>query len=293
MIPPKPNDAPIITSLTTAGPRVEANEEVAVAASVEDVETPIDQLSYQWSAAPVNGEFVGAGRSVRWRAPRLQRTPDLYSLSLLVTETYTSAGRPAENKVLKSVAIHYNDSPTEITHIGTRFLTELFPEFSVSPQAAVQDFSDSCRGKADELSDVTNNRVNFHILSGTYTDVAVDLDADKTFADVSGLCTFIDVPADPSNPFFGKRESVSGVCTLTAVDENWRWFLVQQPLQGARHRPARQGAVLRARPSHDGPVTTGLTSAADSGIPWIARRSPIGSALSHRMPPRAARKTGA
>ena len=230
--PPTRNDAPIITSLTPASPRVEANEEVAVAASVTDAETPIDQLLYQWSATPANGEFIGTGRNVQWRAPRLQRTPDLYSLNLLVTETYTSAGRTAENKVLKSVAIHYNDSPTEITRIGTRFLTELFPEFSVSPQAAVQDFSDSCRGKADELSDVTNNRINFHILSGTYTDVAVDLNGAKTFADVSGLCTFIDIPADPGNRFFDKPESVSGICTLTAVYENWRWFLCSSHFKG-------------------------------------------------------------
>jgi hypothetical protein len=230
--PPKPNDAPIITSLTTASPRVEANDEVAVAASVEDAETPIDQLSYQWSAAPVNGEFIGTGRNVRWRAPKLQRTPDLYSLNLLVTETYTSAGRVADNKVLKSVAIHYNDSPTEITRIGARFLTELFPDFSVSPQAAVQDFTDSCDEKAKEFSDVTNNRINFHILSGTYSDITVDIDPSKTSADVSGRCTFVDIPADPNNPFYGKRESVSGICTLTAVYENWRWFLCSSHFKG-------------------------------------------------------------
>ncbi len=235
--PPTLNDAPILTALTTASPRVEANEDVAVAASVTDAETPIDQLSYQWSAAPVNGEFAGTGRNVRWRAPRLQRTPDLYSLNLLVTETYTSAGRTAENKVLKSVAIHYNDSPTEITRIGVRFLTQLFPDFSVSPQAAVQDFTDSCDEKAKEFSDVTNNRINFHILSGTYTEVQVDLDATKTSADVSGLCTFVDIPEDPNNPFYGKRESVSGTCTLTAVYENWRWFLCSSHFKGP-------GAVL-------------------------------------------------
>lgn len=230
--PPKPNEAPVITSLTTASPRVEAGEEVAVAASVEDAETPIDQLSYQWSAAPVNGEFLGTGRNVRWRAPRLQRTPDLYSLSLLVTEMYASGGGPAENKVLKTVSIHYNDSPTEITRIGSRFLTELFPDFSVSPQAAVQDFTDSCREKANELSDVTNNRINFHILSGTYTDITVAIDSAKTFADVSGRCTFVDIPTDPANPNYGKRESVSGICTLTAVYENWRWLLCSSHFKG-------------------------------------------------------------
>jgi hypothetical protein len=230
--PAKPNEAPVISSLTTAIPRVEADEEVTVTAVVQDAETPIDQLSYQWSAMPVNGEFSGGGLEVRWRAPRLQKTPDQYSLSLLVTERYASRGQPAENKVLKAVQIHYNDSRSEIMRISMRFLTELFPNFSVPAPAAVQDFSDSCAEKFSELSDVTNNRINFHILSGTYTNVSIDVNAEKTFANVSGLCTFVDIPMDPNNPNHGKRESVSGVCTLTAVYENWKWFLCSSHFKG-------------------------------------------------------------
>jgi hypothetical protein len=230
--PAKPNEPPVISSLTTASPRVEAGEEVTVTAVVQDAETPIDQLSYQWSATPVNGEFTGAGREVRWRAPRLQKTPDLYSLSLLVTEKYTSRGQPAENTVSKTAPVRYNDSPGEITRISMRFLTELFPDFSVPAPAAVQDFSDSCAEKFSELSDVTNNRINFHILSGTYTNVSIDLNTEKTFADVSGLCTFVDIPMDRSNPNYGKRESVAGVCTLTAIYENWKWFLCSSHFRG-------------------------------------------------------------
>jgi hypothetical protein len=230
--PPKPNEAPVISALTANSPRVEANGDVTVAAVVQDAETPIDQLSYQWSAAPVNGEFFGAGREVRWRAPRLQRTPDLYTLSLLVTEKYTSGGQAAENRVSKSVQVHYNDSQSEIMRISMRFLTELFPDFSVSPQAAVQDFTDSCSEKFNELSDVTNNRINFHILSGTYTNVSINVNAAKTFADVGGLCTFVDIPTDPKNPNYGRRESVSGVCTLTVLYENWKWFLCSSHFRG-------------------------------------------------------------
>lgn len=230
--PPKPNDAPIISSLTASSPRVEADGDVTVTASVQDAETPLDQLSYEWSATPVNGEFTGSGLEVRWRAPHLQKTPDLYSLSLLVTEKYKSDGQPAENKVSKTVQVHYNDSQSEIMRISTRFLTELFPDFSVSPQAAVQDFSDSCSEKASELSDVTNNRINFHILSGTYTNVSINVNGEKTSADVSGLCTFVDIPMDPKNPNYGKRESVSGVCTLTAIYEDWKWFLCSSHFKG-------------------------------------------------------------
>lgn len=225
--PFQPNEAPIISSLTASSPRVEADAEVTATAVVQDDETPIDQLSYQWSATPVNGEFTGAGREVRWRAPRLQKTPDLYSLTLLVTERYVSGGLLAENKVSKTVQVHYNDSQSEIMRISMRFLTELFPDFSVSPQAAVQDFSDSCAGKFDELSDVTNNRINFYILSGTYTGVSINFKGDKTFADVSGRCEFVDIPTDPKNPNYGKRERVAGTCVLTAVYENWKWYLCE------------------------------------------------------------------
>jgi hypothetical protein len=236
--PPRANDAPVIDSLTSDSPRVEADGEVTVTASVQDAETPLDQLSYQWSAAPVDGAFTGTGRQVRWRAPRLQITPDVYSLTLLVTERYQLAGQPAEYKVSKTVQVHYNDSQTEIKRISMRFLTELFPNYLIPANVAVQDFSDSdvvraelplertChQGKIDEFNDVTKNRLNFQMLSGTYTDVSIMLDSAKTFANVSGLCTFVDIPKDVTNPNYGKRESISGVCTLTAVYENWKWAL--------------------------------------------------------------------
>ena len=96
---------------------------------------------------------------------------------------------------------------------------------SVPAAAAVQDFSDSCGGKAREFSDVANNRVNFHILSGSYTGISIDLNKDKTFADVRGVCVFHDIPLDPSNPYYGRREAVSGTCHLTSIYEDWKWLL--------------------------------------------------------------------
>jgi len=222
---PKPNEAPIITSLTTSSPRAEEDNEVTVTASVEDVDTPVDQLTYAWSATPVNGTFTGTGRQVRWRAPRLQPTPDTYMLTVLVTENYTLNGEAKDNKVTRSVEIHYNDSYREVTKIGARYLTQLFPDFSVSPQQAVQDFSDSCPGKFAELNDVRNNRANYRILSGTYTNVTVTMNSLMTSADLRGACTFVDIPTDPKNPNFGKQETVSGTCLLNAIYENWKWFL--------------------------------------------------------------------
>ena len=237
---PAPNADPVIVSLTSASPRVEADADLALTAVVTDAETPLDQLTYQWSATPAKGEFIGTGAQVRWRAPHGEKTPDSYSLKLTVIEKYTSGGQPAQHEVSKSIDVHYNDSNAEIMRISMRFLTELFPDFSVTPQAAVQDFSDNCSGKSAELSDVTNNRINFHILSGTYNNVAVDLNATKSSADVNGRCTFIDIPTNPTNPSYGRRESVSGICTLTTVYENWTWYLCTSSFRGLGTTPLNE-----------------------------------------------------
>jgi hypothetical protein len=226
------NDAPIIASMTVSNPRVEADQAVVATAFVSDAETPLDQLTYQWSGAPVNGTFTGSGPIATWRAPRQQTTPDLYTLKLLITEKYTSAGQPKENSVSSTVQVHYNDSPKEITTISMRFLTELFPTYTIPAQQAVADFSDSCSEKASEYNDVANNRNNFQILSGTYTNVSVTPNADRTFADVSGTCVFKDIPKDLKNPNAGKTETVTGICRLTAIYENWKWWLCSSHFEG-------------------------------------------------------------
>ena len=226
------NDAPVIASMTVNRPRVEADQDVVATAFVSDAETPLDQLMYQWSSTPVNGTFTGPGPIATWRAPKQQATPDLYTLKLLITEKYTSAGQQKENTVSSTVEVHYNDSVRELTTISMRFLTELFPTSTISAQQAVADFSDSCSEKAGEYNDVANNRINFQILSGTYTNVSVTPNGDRTYADVSGTCVFKDIPKDPKNPNFGKTETIAGICRLTAIYENWKWWLCSSRFEG-------------------------------------------------------------
>jgi hypothetical protein len=199
---------------------------------VDDLETPADQLTYEWSATPVNGAFTGTGRQVRWRAPRLQPTPDTYTLNLVVTEKYTLSGEAKENKVSQSAQIHYNDSYREVTKISQRYLTELFPNYSLTPAQAVQDFSDNCDGKFAEMGDVATNRKNFRIVSGSYSNVTIAMNPTMTNAEVKGICSFVDVPTDPKNPNVGKQERVTGICTLTAVYESWKWFLCSSTFAG-------------------------------------------------------------
>src|SRR5436190_17786224 len=72
--PPMIKTAPVITSLQIS-PRVEADDDVSLVATVQDADTPLDQLQYVWSVAPSFGAFSGSGREVTWRAPRGEHTP--------------------------------------------------------------------------------------------------------------------------------------------------------------------------------------------------------------------------
>jgi hypothetical protein len=107
-----------------------------------------------------------------------------------------------------------------------RYLTELFPSFSVSPKDAVQDFTDTCPGRDEEFEDVVTNRKNFHILSGTFNITSLTIDPAFLDAKVVGTCVFHDIPNG------GKQETVTGICTLTAVYENWKWFLCDSTFAG-------------------------------------------------------------
>jgi hypothetical protein len=213
------NTPPTIQSLTTAGPRVEADQEIQVTAIVQDAETPVNQLTYGWSSSPIAGAFSGATSDVRWRAPKLATSPSLVTLALTVTEKYTSAGQSKENSVSSSTQVHYNDSMAESSQLSMDFLRD-FTTFSVSPEQCVRNFSDNCRGKADELSDIRNNRSQFHILGGVFSVSSVAFNADRTFANIVAPCTFYDIRNDN-----GKHETVVGTCLLTTTYENWRWYL--------------------------------------------------------------------
>jgi hypothetical protein len=122
------------------------------------------------------------------------------------------------------VQLHYNDSASEVTALGKDFLENKFGNYNVSPQECVSNFSDSCRGKQEELADITDNRLNYHILSGMYTVASIAFNGDKTKGTVIGSCVFEDIPG-PSMAHAGQRERVSGDCLLTTIYENWRWFL--------------------------------------------------------------------
>jgi hypothetical protein len=232
------NTPPVIDSVTVSSARAEADQSIQVSASVKDAETPLDQLTYVWSATPHNGTFTGTGASVSWRAPKGETSPDTYTITLTVTEHFTSAGKPLTNVTASSTTVHYNDSNAETVGLGSLFLKD-FGTFSVSPEECVRNFADQgidingrdcSREKADELSQIQYNRSHFHILSSTFTATVVNFNASQTLGEVDGPCVFEDIPNEGETPPLtnaGKRELVAGTCQLTTIYQNFQWRLCE------------------------------------------------------------------
>jgi hypothetical protein len=228
------NTPPAIKSVTSSSPRVEADEQLVLTAFVEDAEAPIDQFKYEWSASPAAGSFTALnGPQAAWTAPRGQPTPAVYDLTVKVVETYLDNGTSRQNEVTSApISVHYNDSPRELSELGTDFLVNRFANYGMSAAETVANFSDSCPGKSAEREDVENNRKFFQILSGSFTPSSHTFNEDRTRGTVSGACVFEDVVKAT-----GQKQRVTGVCTLTAVYESWRWFLCDSGFAGTGTTP--------------------------------------------------------
>lgn len=140
-----------------------------VQAVVQDAETPVDQLTYEWAADA--GTFDGTGRTVRWRAPSRLATPSSVRLNVTVIEHYDGVNDqglpvPGEHRVTGGVLVSVHDSEKELSDLGGQFLID-FSQQRLSPSTIVGNFTDSCRGKADELTDVQNNQRDWTITDYT------------------------------------------------------------------------------------------------------------------------------
>lgn len=224
----KDNGPPIIKTLTTSRSRVDADEEITVTAVVEDAETPVDQLIFNWSSA--KGSFVGTGSQVKWKAPHGDK-PGLYELKLTVIERYTLTDTDGstvqkENRATGTASVRYNDSYKEIRDLTETFLGD-FSDTSVSPESCVRNFSDSCGGKRDELEDIRDNRATRVILSSSFRVSDIRFNGDMTYANISAPCEFTSrIRAT------GKTEVAKGTCILTSVYEDWNWFLCDSNFKG-------------------------------------------------------------
>ena len=228
VVPPAPNLPPTI-KLVASSNRVEADNRIDLTADVEDAETPLDQLTYEWTSDKGTGTFIGAGRQVKWQAPHLRPTPDTYILTLTVIERYEFQGETKENRTSASVTVIYNDSYREIREAVETFLRD-FSTYATSPDACVRNFSGSCPGKDEELSEIRENRRVYTIKSGSFSIDSITVNSDSTFATTVATCQFVSTINAT-----GKTETATGKCILTSVydTDKWKWFLCDSFFHGS------------------------------------------------------------
>jgi hypothetical protein len=224
-----------------------------VVARVSDAETPVDQLSYDWSADI--GTFAGSGASVTWTAPHnAPKVPGSYVLTLRVTERYKGSDGNGgvvdrENKVTGTATVNVHRSSQEVTNLVSQFLAD-FGDTNVSADTAVRNFSTALcpEGRADEFSDITANRSTYSSITATYGPVNASVN-------FGGICTpswrprpgdaCIDVSCHWVSKFkSGGTDTTDGTCYLTEVYEQAsdQWALCWSDFRGRQ-----QTSPLRLR----------------------------------------------
>lgn len=251
-----PNESPTITSLKAQGSRedepaqfADLGEEISITATVTDPESAPDSLTYEWSADI--GTFSGTGAAVKWRAPTTGATPVKATLTLTVVESYQTindSGLPvtAENRVTKLVTVSVHDSAKEVGDMSRLFLED-FSRQELSPDQIIRNFTDHCRGKANELDDVRNNQRTQDIQSWS-------VDAPQVTIKFGGECSFrardgdacADVPVDWTSRcvnetnFEGEKVCdlghvgrAKGIDQVSARYIDSRWWLCDSDFNGA------------------------------------------------------------
>ncbi len=124
----------------------------------------------------------------------------------------------------------------ELAALTFTFLDD-FVHSDRTPEYCVRNFSDACRGKVEELSDIENNRARYLISYGTFLMRSVDFNTPgntpegATFATVYAPCRFVSTVRAT-----GETEVADGTCRLRNVHEQGRWRLCESnflPPEGA------------------------------------------------------------
>ncbi|MCU0249425.1 MAG: IPT/TIG domain-containing protein [Vicinamibacterales bacterium] len=239
---PAPNPPPVITALVAQSTRANApsnyadlGEEIVVTATVQDAETPVSRLVFEWSAD--GGTFTGTGPSVRWRAPTGITTPAQSRLTVKVTEPLDGAPQ----SVSSTATVRVHDSIKEISELSVQFLLD-FSDQKNSPEYVVRNFYTGCAGRAEELIDITNNRLNYTITSykiGTPTSASINFGGTCAYANKTGVDGCVGTPAEwkAVDKRTNLSETSTGTARTTAVYRSSRWWLCDSNFEGTTTRP--------------------------------------------------------
>jgi len=114
-----------------------------------------------------------------------------------------------------------------------------FSTSSVSPQECLVDFTTSCRGTFDELSDITYNRAHYQIEGARLGQPAVTINASRTTANIQIPCSWDSrvTKCETADCTVGSYESVGGTCILSAVREPAGWKMCTSNFSGSAVTP--------------------------------------------------------
>ncbi|MBP1633933.1 MAG: hypothetical protein H6Q10_507 [Acidobacteria bacterium] len=239
------NKAPVITSLVSAGGLdnqptglADAGQQLQIVATVTDVETPVENLTFEWSADV--GIVTGSASTANWRAPSSGAFPLVATIGVKVIERFTEPGSttPQQNTATGELKIHVHRFEEENAELGLRFLRDFSDSDIPADTVISRSFSTSARcaeGRAAELQDVTDNRNNYIIRESRLGAAKVEIHFESTspFRSRPGDA-WIDVPCGWTSTVKadGTTQVVNGVCKMTSVYDVDRWALCWSDWQG-------------------------------------------------------------
>lgn len=243
---PPPNTPPVIESITVQGSRskepasfADAGETIAVSAKVTDVETPVDQLAYVWTATA--GTFAGTGSSVTWTAPASVPSAVDVTITLAVTERY-GAQLSFEQTVKATAGLSLHDSVREVGGMSRQFLLDFSDTSIKDADYIMRNFGSGARcpqpGEIQsERDDVVRNFTFFNILNFRVDPPAVSVNFGGTcpFRGKRGdACAVVGVFWDSIDTRVNIRGTTSGndiIAAAYSAPES-RWWLCASDYQG-------------------------------------------------------------
>ena len=223
-----PATPPVVRSIKVPSSRVEAGTDIAITAVVEDAETPLSALTFQWSASA--GTITGSGPSATWRMPTGITSGVDVVVGLTVFDSHDAI---VNNFVVKqqfvatalSAPFRVHDSVAEVKELARKFLVDLFGNSSVPAEACVVDFADVCanfgEGKTNELQQIIAHRAGYVVISAQVLNQKVVFTGPNT-GSVHSAMLFVDRPKTSK-----VRGTTCGDFEVTVVYVNGRWWICE------------------------------------------------------------------
>jgi hypothetical protein len=202
-------------------------ETVNVTAAVTDAETPVNQLTYEWSSS-VGGTFAGNAATTTWTAPATLpgTTPVNATLTLTVTERVDAT---RNNRVTATSVVDLHNSPKEVGDLAVLFLEDFSKQLPVD--TVMRNFTATCPEAAAERADVARSNADFEIQRYTIDSrhsTTVPFTGTCPFigrSPTGDACALVNVSWTARNKSTGAVGTNSGVDQVTALLENGLWKL--------------------------------------------------------------------